>query len=854
MKFPAAYLLPASFLIIVSIFATNAHAEKPDVQQANVQQANVQQANVQQANVQQANVQKANSAGIEFFESKIRPLLIDRCADCHGADLQEAELRLDTPGHLLAGGQSGPIVVAGKPDQSLLITAVGFKDEALQMPPDDKLTDAEIALLTKWVEMGAPAPDAELIASKQRIPFDVNEARKHWSFQDLKRPAVPEIAGLTNPIDQFIYAKLEEKQLFPAPSATKRVLIRRAYFDLIGLPPTPEQVQAFLDDDTPEAFDKIVEELLASPHYGERWGRHWLDVARYADSNGLDENIAHGNAWRYRDYVIESFNSDKPYDQFVKEQLAGDLLEGPEETRYERLIATGFLSLGPKVLAEADQTKMLMDIIDEQVDTTGRAFLGLTLGCARCHDHKFDPIRADDYYALAGIFKSTYTMESLKTIAKWNEHIIATPEELEEKKKHDAQVASIQSQIDELKKKQTANSTASTAKPVVQVDATGEKVAEQPAAEKPQAATEKPQTEPTLAEQLKALDKELKALKAKEPPLSTTMGVKEAEPEDIPIHVRGSHRSLGRVVNRGVPLVLAKHDPGLKNPKQSGRLELANWMASSENPLTSRVWVNRVWRWHFGEGLSTSVDNFGFLGQEPSHPELLDWLATEFIAKGWSTKELHRLIMSSKTYQMAAQHNAQNSAIDPANTYHSRANIQRMEAEIFRDSLLFVSAQLDTTMGGSLLNVKNREFIFNHTSKDNTNYDTTRRSIYLPVIRNNLYAPFSLFDYTDASVLNGDRETSTVAPQALYALNSDLVITASEKLAERLLQQESDSPEQRVNVLFETTYGRTPTDSEVSSVLEYVQQLQTQKKQSEQLSWTALCQIFLISNEFIYVE
>ncbi|QDT33142.1 DUF1549 domain-containing protein [Thalassoglobus polymorphus] len=827
MKFPAAYLPPASLLIIVSIFATNAHAEQPDAQQANVQ--------------------KANSAGIEFFESKIRPLLIDRCADCHGADLQEAELRLDTPGHLLAGGQSGPIVVAGKPDQSLLITAVGFKDEALQMPPDDKLTDAEIALLTKWVEMGAPAPNAELIASKQRIPFDVDEARKHWSFQELKRPAVPEIEGLSNPIDQFIYAKLEEKRLIPAPPATKRVLIRRAYLDLIGLPPTPEQIQAFLEDETPEAFNKVVEDLLASPHYGERWGRHWLDVARYADSNGLDENIAHGNAWRYRDYVIESFNSDKPYDQFVKEQLAGDLLEGPEETRYERLIATGFLSLGPKVLAEADQTKMLMDIIDEQVDTTGRAFLGLTLGCARCHDHKFDPIRADDYYALAGIFKSTYTMESLKTIAKWNEHVIATPEELEAKKKHDAQVASIQSQLDELKKKQTANSTASAAKPVVKVDATGEKVVEQPAAEKPEA-------EPSLAEQIKSLDKELKALKAKAPPLSTTMGVKEAEPEDIPIHVRGSHRSLGRVVDRGVPLVLAKHDPGLKNPKQSGRLELANWMASSENPLTSRVWVNRVWRWHFGEGLSTSVDNFGFLGQEPSHPKLLDWLATEFIAKGWSTKELHRLIMSSKTYQMAAEHNAHNSTIDPANTYLSRANTQRMEAEIFRDSLLFVSAQLDTTMGGSLLHVKNREFIFNHTSKDNTNYDTTRRSIYLPVIRNNLYAPFSLFDYTDASVLNGDRETSTVAPQALYALNSDLVITASEKLAERLLQQESDNPEQRVNVLFETTYGRTPTDSEISAVLEYVQQLQTQKKQSEQLSWTALCQIFLISNEFIYVE
>ncbi len=791
--------------------------------------------------------EEPETAGIEFFESKVRPLLIDHCVDCHGAETHESGLRVDTPGHLLAGGNSGPIVIAGKPDRSLLISAVRFKDEALQMPPDDKLSDTQIATLTKWVEMGAPVPDAKLIASKQRIPFDVNEARKHWSFRNLQRPTPPDIEGITNPIDRFVFAKLIEKRLVPAKPASKRVLIRRAYLDLIGLPPTPEQIHAFLNDDSPDAFAKVVDELLESPHYGERWGRHWLDVARYADSNGLDENVAHGNAWRYRDYVIAAFNSDKPFDQFVREQLAGDLLDGSEDLKHDRLIATGFLSLGPKVLAEVDETKMQMDIIDEQVDTTGRAFLGLTLGCARCHDHKFDPIRADDYYALAGIFKSTNTMESLKKIAKWNEHIIASPEELEAKKQHDNQVASIQSQIDALKKKQTKSSTASTSKSAVKVDATGEEVVETPA-------SGESTTEPSLAEQIQSLDKELKALKEKAPVLSSAMGVKDADPEDIPIHVRGSHRSLGRTVGRGVPLVLAMDDPGLKNPKQSGRLELANWLVSPENPLTSRVWVNRVWRWHFGQGLCPSVDNFGFLGQEPSHPKLLDWLAAEFMNKGWSTKELHRLILSSRTYQMAATYNAENSAIDPENVYHYRANPQRMEAEVFRDSLLAVSGQLDPSMGGSLLHVKNREFVFNHTSKDETNYDTTRRSIYLPVIRNNLYAPFSLFDYTDASVSNGDRTTSTVAPQALYALNSDLVIKAAEKLAERILAQDSKNTKLQVKTLFELTYGRLPTESEATAIQEFLQQVEAHDSQNKQSSWTALCQTFLISNEFIYVE
>lgn len=784
-----------------------------------------------------------DSDGIRFYESKIRPLLLEHCADCHGAETQESDLRLDTPGHINLGGQSGPVVIPLKPEQSLLISALSHEDEALSMPPDEKLPAADIKLLTQWVSMGAPLPDAEVIAARQRIPFDLEEARKHWSFAPLQESETPSKEN-ENPIDLFILSKLTERGLTPAQPASKAVLIRRAYLDLIGLPPTPEQVDRFLADKSPTAFEKVVDELLASPHYGERWGRHWLDVARYADSNGLDENVAHGSAWRYRDYVIAAFNSDKPFNEFIQEQIAGDLLNGDAHPSHEQLIATGFLSMGPKVLAEGDETKMQMDIIDEQIDTTGRAFLGLTLGCARCHDHKFDPIRADDYYALAGIFKSTKTMESLKRIAKWNEHVIASPEQLKEKEHHDQEVASVQSKIDELKKQQTENKT-------VSVDATGEKES----SESPPSAKELP-----VAEQLKALDQQLKELKGATPELPTAMGVVEGEAKDVPIHVRGSHLSLGRDVARGVPLVLSQGDPALQNPQQSGRLELANWLTSKENPLTARVWVNRVWRWHFGKGIVSTTNNFGLLGTEPTHPELLDWLAMEFMKNGWSTKQLHRQMMLSKTYQMSSAYNKQNSEIDPENRFLWRRDQQRMEAEVFRDSVLAASGQLDRSMGGSMLHVKNREFIFNHTSKDETNYATTRRSVYLPVIRNNLYVGFSLFDYTDASVPNGDRSTSTVAPQALYALNSDLVLTAAEKLAERLFEQHADDFEPRVQSLYMISFGRDATPSEVEAVQAYLQSFATPATKTEESAtqnlkaWTALCQAFLISNEFIYVQ
>ena len=371
---------------------------------------------------------RAQTGGADFFEKNVRPVFVQRCFGCHGAGASPmGGLRLDSRESILHGGGRGAAIVAGKPNESLLIKALQQTDETLKMPPGKKLSDPDIAFIAQWIAMGAPWGGSASLSAEA-------PAKKYWAFVPPKDPALPHVKNsswVKSPIDAFVLAGLEGKNLTPAPPASKRELIRRATFDLTGLPPTPEEVQAFLDDQNPDAFAHLIDRLLASPHYGERWGRHWLDVARYADSNGLDENLVYRNAYRYRDYVIQAFNKDKPYDQFVREQLAGDLLpEAPDlQTTFERWTATGFLSLGAKMLAEDDPAKMEMDIVDEQMDTASRAFMGLTVGCARCHDHKFDPIPQADYTALGGIFKSSKTMENFKVVATWHEYVLAPPED-----------------------------------------------------------------------------------------------------------------------------------------------------------------------------------------------------------------------------------------------------------------------------------------------------------------------------------------------------------------------------------------------------------------------------------------
>ena len=759
----------------------------------------------------------------DHFEKKVRPLLVERCVKCHGPETSRSSLRLDSYEGAIKGGKRGAALVPNAPAESLLLKVVRRQGD-LKMPPDGPLSPREISDLELWIKQGAVYPKSNKI---------VRGTAEHWSFQPIKQHSVPKVknsAWVRNPIDAFILSKLETAGIAPSKQADKRTLIRRVSFDLTGLPPTLSESALYLADDSANAYENMVNRYLASPAYGERWGRHWLDVARYADSNGLDENVAHGNAWRYRDYVVESFNKNVPYNQFISEQIAGDLLPYKSDSeKHAHLIATGYLTLGPKVLAEVDKQKMEMDIIDEQIDTMGKTFLGLTLGCARCHDHKFDPILTADYYSLAGVFKSTKTMESLVTIAKWNENPLANEKETAQLKEHTAKVAESKKKADDFleeQRKALASEKKLTPKEI----------------------------EALLKDEPKANLKKLRdatvALEKTAPELPSAMGVTEGKVTDVAIHIRGNTDRLGKVMPRAVPVVLAKANAPAFSEKSSGRLELANWIASPSNPLTSRVMVNRVWRWHFGRGIVPTPDNFGLLGTNPTHPELLDWLANNFIQSNWSIKDLHKTIMFSNTYKQASTLIPASDEKDSSCNLYWRFVPKRLEGEVLRDSLLQVSDQLDKTMGGSLLQVKNRAFFFDHTSKDMTKYDSNRRSLYLPVVRNNLFVVFSLFDSTDAAVPNGDRANTTIAPQALFFLNSKLVLDTAELLAQKAIQK-APTAEAQVLYLYENILGRTPTLEEANSAKDFLFQALKLSENNPVKAMAALAQILVSSNEFV---
>ena len=785
------------------------------------------------------------------------------------------------------------------------------------------------------------------------------EGRDFWSFRPVAKPPVPDVADfgwVKAPIDAFVLAALEEKGLYPAPQADKRTLIRRVTFDLIGLPPTLEEIESFLADDASDALVKIVERLLASPHYGIRWGRHWLDVVRYADSNGLDENLAYGNAWRYRDYVVEAFNKNKPFNRFLVEQIAGDLIAGANR---ESKIATGYLVLGAKVLGEPDMEKLVMDTIDEQLDTTGQAFLGMTLGCVRCHDHKFDPITQADYYALAAIFKSTRTFSNTRTgaIKHWHEHSYATEQDRAQLKKIDTEIAekkkaaaSFKNQAtNKLRRESRAKATkylvAATkcepTMPLTQIEAIAKPLGLHPrilrhcrryleynrddsffgkwyelsavgdvngieeyyrtlfdGAETALAAARKKGKEATAIEDQRfeparaalydvsgflavpakpefafdvetlaeyhRLAEEARSFESNAPDEPAVMGVSELTVLDsLPIHIRGSHLNLGTTVRREFPEVMRTSIARTNFPaKQSGRLELARWMANAQHPLTARVYVNRVWGWHFGSGIVTSTENFGKLGNPPSHPQLLDWLARHFMESGWVTKDLHRLIMSSNAYQMASLHPEELlcNAVDSENQLLWKFGLQRLEAEQLRDAILAVSRRLDESIGGKTVPLRNRQFVFNHTSVDHTKYESLRRAIFLPVIRNNLYTLFEQFDFPDPTMPTGSRNSTVVAPQALLMMNSELVMDSADQWAMRLLSEVKDDA-QRVKLAYERAFGRQPTERELRRDLVFVDELTSQAVTTidldpldEQRAWSLYCQSLFASNEFLYVR
>ena len=658
--------------------------------------------------------------------------------------------------------------------------------------------------------------------------MDLAKGREHWAFQPVQRAALPAVKAKDwpqNGIDHFILARLEKAGLQPAPAAAPRDLQRRLNYALSGLPPKANSKFVNLKSE--------IENLMATPQYGERWARHWLDVVRYADSNGLDENAAHANAWRYRDYVVNAFNADKPYDQFLIEQIAGDLQakDSQEDARQRELfIATGFLSLGPKVLAEPDKVKMEMDIIDEQIDTLGKALLGLTLGCARCHDHKFDPIPTADYYALAGIFKSTKTMESLKTIAKWHENSVATPAEKRLREKHDVL-------IDAQKKVVTAFTEKANAQLLVSLKI--DKLPAKPGEKYPK----------TTRDELGKLRAALKQLEDNPPPLVSAMGVTDGNATELPVFVRGDHNTPASLKQpRRFPQVLSDGKP-LGN-ENSGRLALAQWIADKKNPLTARVMVNRVWRWHFGRGLVATTDNFGLLGERPSHPDLLDWLAAWFMDNGWSVKKLNTLILTSATYQMSSTASPAALQQDANNVLLSRAPLRRLEAEPLRDSLLELGGLLDKQVGGFVWTFENYKLVFNHTSEDATTYESNRRALYLPVIRNHVYDLFELFDFPDPGTVNGNRADSTIAPQALYLMNSPLVLRATESMAEALLKEGDLTNAQRVQRLYAQVFNRPPTVKETQRAVVFINNF----AQDRLASWQALSQALVSSNEFLYLK
>ncbi|MBL9092712.1 MAG: PSD1 domain-containing protein [Planctomycetaceae bacterium] len=703
---------------------------------------------------------KDHPAGIEFFEKQVRPLLAKHCLECHSTAegrTVKGGLALDSRAGWTAGGDSGAVIVPGDPDASLLIEAVRY--DGYEMPPTGKLSAEEIAVFERWVKLGAPDPregSAGTIAAKPAA-VDLEEARRFWSFQTPRKHRPPQTKNTTWPItdvDRFILAKLEAADLAPAPDAEPAAWLRRVTYDLIGLPPTPEEQAAFLADPSAAARALVIDRLLASPQFGVHWGRHWLDVARYADSNGGDFNAQYPNAWRYRNYVVESLNGDKPYDRFLVEQIAGDLLPAEAEAeRAEQLIATTFLTVGPKMLSERDKEKLAMDVVDEQIDTIGKAVMGLTLGCARCHDHKFDPIPTSDYYALAGIFRSTVVLEgeSQQYVSTWKETPLAmTPE-------HAALVAAHRRRVDEVQKKLAEAKQSLTAAEADEGD---------------------PQKAKRLSAEIADLEKDLADLtKRAPPPTPTAMAAREApEIDDCRICIRGEIAHRGDKIPRGYLRVLSTGDSRIHDSSQSGRLELARWLVRPDHPLTARVMVNRVWRHVFGEGLVATVDNFGRNGAESSHPELLDTLAVRFVESGWSVKQLVRTLVSSHAYAQSTRFDDRAFRRDPGNALLWRAHRKRLPAESIRDGFLAMAGCLDL-----------------HDSGLPATGGERSRTLFSPIVRNELSAFFTVFDFADPEVTTGRRSETNVPAQALYLLNDPLVRTETAHIAERLAEQSPDT-------------------------------------------------------------
>jgi len=899
----------------------------------------------------------------EFFEKKIRPVFAANCAACHNAKMKVAGLDLTTAEGFARGGQSGPAV-------SKLLKVTSY-DESLKMPPSGKLKDDELADLKTWVDAGAKWPGPVVTVTTDAAPGPKNSRefteaeKKFWAFQPLQKPAVPatkDSAWVKTPVDSFILAKLEEKGLHPAGPADKLTLLRRVTFDLTGLPPTEDEIKNFLADRSPKSYENVVNRLLASPRYGEQWGRHWLDIARYADSTGNDEDHRYPYAWRYRDYVIEAFNKDLPYDQFVREQVAGDLLpaDKPGEINRRGTVATGFLALGPKALAQKDRTKMFYDVYDEQVDVVSRAFMGVTLACARCHDHKFDPLLTKDYYSMISIFANTRDFASKGSKLLFRP--LVPKEDYDRYTAHqetvDRKSLEIEDVTDEQVDKYTASLTPHLAEYMVAArrvydgkgelaavaketglredvlkqwveylkpddkasaeasleewhKATPEKVAEiakayqeryekqntewiermnkwratfrkmtaeknMPPPPRPKFEMEKDpffyavtfkgpfhvgkkEREKLMPEDTKVrlaqLEKELKALKETSPPEpDMACAVEEGDRVEQKVFIRGDYNSPGPDAPPAFPLILTKFEQP-KVQSGSGRLELANWLTRPENPTTARVMANRIWLGHFGDGIVRTPDNFGKMGERPTNPELLDFLASRFVESGWSVKAMHRMILLSNAYQMSSEITGEALQNDPDNRLLSHFARRRLTVEEIRDGLLAADGTLDLTMGGTL----QKGF---GTDSENSNdrlslrpEDIPRRMVYVPLRRANLPSLLNLFDFGDATTPSGKRPLTTIAPQALFMMNSDFVTQRSQNLSSQVMKDSPDGAA-RLRKLYVKVLNREPVADELDAGLSYVGNFQKKfaARRTEADAWFSLCRILIASNEFVYLD
>ena len=872
------------------------------------------------------------------FNQDVSPILSKHCLECHGPDANQrkAELRLDLFEAATSQRKAkSAAILPGDSTASPLIQRISSNDPDERMPPPENgapLSGAEIAMLKVWINQGA-------------------SYERHWAFQPVIKPELPKVRNCdwtSRPMDRFILAKIEEAGLKPAKQADRRTLIRRAYLDLIGLPPTPDEVTAFLRDTSPHAWQRVVERLLALPAYGERWGRHWLDVVRYADSNGSDENHAYPHAHHYRNYVINSLNMDLPYDTFLHEQLAGDLLDGRKnrERAATMLTATGFLSIGTKILAEQDPVKKRADIIDEQIGTFGQAILGLTLACARCHDHKFDPIPSRDYYSLAGILHST----------DLNDRPLETPGFLADKKAFEQETGLLKDLLKEAGEKlagtldmeskiQWQAEKFDRGNVIVDTERYGKNIGiiSDPGGQKNFAeydlavktpglfqlelryAAEKSrpgrilmdgqsvidnaiskttggwlpehqqwhaegllrvvigqftlriESEPMMSHidqvrliplkgdsskldkinaEIESLNRQIAEKQKAEPNPRMVMAVKEGKVRDVQLHIRGSHRELGDMIPRGAPVGFGFKGIPEVPPGESGRLQLAEWLTRSDHPLTARVIVNRIWRWHFGRGIVASPNNFGTMGQRPTHPGLLDHLSLQLMRSGWSLKSLHREILNSSTYQLASNvKNAVAMEQDPDNLLLWKRDMRRMEAEVFRDSLLQLSGRLRWAMGDGSMQVKSQDPSPVDLSSNQKFYEQSdRRSVYLPVVRSNVYDLFTLLDFPNAAESVGNRVTTTVPTQALMMMNGGFLMNESRRIAKNWQSTPGKELAPSLNRLYQAVLTRSPTPDEMQWVAHFLKNYSAENTDPNMAeSWGALCHTLVMSNDFIHV-